>query len=635
MADREDILANFQEISGISDIEVAICHLESTGWNLQAAVNSALEETSHFGDINMLDNPSDVSIIESTKTLHNEAGPSCSSSKNNTDELIFNVHFNNRSHQIHISSLKTIKDLKEAIFAKTSVPLCRQLIEGLQTSKEAQIIDTTVLRTLNVSRENNIFLTDISNEGFSDDVVIVSDDPLPMYQLRISYVNPFNTSENKELNLNFPASKTILDIKNDIHAVLKVPVRHQNWVGWPESSSNSTKLSETGFNAVHLLQLTRIDTENNFDRDVPLEIDSDSSVEEFEDALNADEDIFAEPVPQNRLKYLIDDHTEDEILGCLQFITNYRDRYGHGPNFFEGTLDDAVKAACSTKSAKDRKLLAIYLHHDRSVLSNVFCGQLLNNENIIKQLNDNYIIYGWDLTCESNKNMFLSSLTACVADSASLQIRGTPINQLPIIMIIRKYRATCEVADIIHGNINSDELFIHLMMNSDAFNEQMKIEIREEYERMQREVLLKEQQQAYQESLEADRAKEEAKLQKEKMMATERRRQESERAEIEARKEAEKKHAESLLPPEPDSNCTDPITKIRFRKPTGDYLERRFIVDNKLKVLLNFATANGFSPEEFKIISSFPRRDLTLLDPEETLKSLKLYPQETVILEER
>lgn len=36
----------------------------------------------------------------------------------------------------------------------------------------------------------------------------------------------------------------------------------------------------------------------------PLEIDSDSSIEEFEDALNADEDIFAEPVPQNRLKPL-------------------------------------------------------------------------------------------------------------------------------------------------------------------------------------------------------------------------------------------------------------------------------------------------------------------------------------------
>lgn len=136
---------------------------------------------------------------------------------------------------------------------------------------------------------------------------------------------------------------------------------------------------------------------------------------------------------------------------------------------------------------------------------------------------------------------FLSSLTACVADSASLQIRNTPINQLPIIMILRKHRATCEVADIIHGNINSDELYMHLLTNSESFREQMTIEIREEYERQQREMLLMEQEQAYQESLLADRAKEEAKQQKEKMIATERRRQESERAESEARKEAIRK----------------------------------------------------------------------------------------------
>jgi hypothetical protein len=49
----------------------------------------------------------------------------------------------------------------------------------------------------------------------------------------------------------------------------------------------------------------------------------------------------------------VEDQIEEEILGCLQFVTNYRDRFGHGPNFFEGTLEDAMKAACSTKSAKD------------------------------------------------------------------------------------------------------------------------------------------------------------------------------------------------------------------------------------------------------------------------------------------
>lgn len=93
--------------------------------------------------------------------------------------------------------------------------------------------------------------------------MFVPADPLPMYQLRIRYTN-----ENKDLNLNFPASKTLLDIKNDIYAVLKVPVRYQNWTGWPADSSNATKLSETGISAIHSLQLTRNDSDNNFNRDV-------------------------------------------------------------------------------------------------------------------------------------------------------------------------------------------------------------------------------------------------------------------------------------------------------------------------------------------------------------------------------
>jgi FAS-associated factor 1 len=173
------------------------------------------------------------------------------------------VHFNNTLHSITISNLKTVKDLKEAISLKTLVPVCRQLIKGWpkSTHKEAHI-DTTVLRSLNLSPENNVFLTDLTEEGFPDDVMIVSSDPFPMYQLRIRYIN-----EDKELNLNFPATKTVIEIKNDIYAVLKVPVRHQVWTGWPSNVSNTMKLSETGFNAVHSLTLTRSAPENNFNHD--------------------------------------------------------------------------------------------------------------------------------------------------------------------------------------------------------------------------------------------------------------------------------------------------------------------------------------------------------------------------------
>lgn len=56
----------------------------------------------------------------------------------------------------------------------------------------------------------------------------------------------------------------------------------------------------------------------------------------------------------------------EEILGCLQFVSNYRDRYGSGPNFFEGTLDDAVKTACCAKSAKDVRKSTLTSSHASS-----------------------------------------------------------------------------------------------------------------------------------------------------------------------------------------------------------------------------------------------------------------------------
>lgn len=77
------------------------------------------------------------------------------------------------------------------------------------------------------------------------------------YQLRIKYTN-----EDRYLNLNFPATKTVLEIKNDLYAVLKVPVRFQQWKGWPENVSNTAKLSEIGIEPIHNLELTRIDNDS-------------------------------------------------------------------------------------------------------------------------------------------------------------------------------------------------------------------------------------------------------------------------------------------------------------------------------------------------------------------------------------
>jgi FAS-associated factor 1 len=47
----------------------------------------------------------------------------------------------------------------------------------------------------------------------------------------------------------------------------------------------------------------------------------------------------------------------------------------------------------------------IYIHHDGSVLANVFCTQVLNSEPVISYLSEHFVIWGWDFTHESNKIM--------------------------------------------------------------------------------------------------------------------------------------------------------------------------------------------------------------------------------------
>merc|ERR1719291_284916 len=110
------------------------------------------------------------------------------------------------------------------------------------------------------------------------------------------------------------------------------------------------------------------------------------------------------------------------------------------------------------------------------------------------------------------------------------------------------------------------------------------------------------------------------------------------RSEIEAKEAAEAKaaveqsEAASTLPAEPAADCGKLLANIRFRTPSST-LARRFLGSSPLSVLLLYLRSEGFRPEEYKVLSSFPRRDISNMDPAATLESLKLCPQETLTLE--
>jgi len=89
------------------------------------------------------------------------------------------------------------------------------------------------------------------------------------------------------------------------------------------------------------------------------------------------------------------------------------------------------------------------------------------------------------------------------------------------------------------------------------------------------------------------------------------------------------------LPPEPPSDVADVTTKIRFRLPGGNTATRRFLAAQSLQVLLDYLLVEGYPAEEFKVLSSWPRKDLTSLEASKSLRELSLVPQETLIIEER
>lgn len=59
---------------------------------------------------------------------------------------------------------------------------------------------------------------------------------------------------------------------------------------------------------------------------------------------------------------VVSEHVEDEALGCIEFAARFRSRYGpNTPNFFEGTLQDAIKESCLKPAKEVRNSIYFFL----------------------------------------------------------------------------------------------------------------------------------------------------------------------------------------------------------------------------------------------------------------------------------
>ncbi|KAA8589646.1 hypothetical protein FQN60_013011 [Etheostoma spectabile] len=400
---------------------------------------------------------------------------------------------------------------------------------------------------------------------------------------------------------------------------------------------------------------------------------SDSEGDDFEDASEFgvdDSEMFGMGSSTCRKSPMMPENSENEADALLHFTAEFSSRYGEThPMFFIGSLEAASQEAFHGK-ARDiltfpeaffrallwsvevmlalhpvvphRKLLAIYLHNDDSVLGNVFCSQMMCADSIVAYLSQNFITWAWDVTKEANKARLLTMCTRHFGSVVTQTIRTYKTDQFPLLLIVMGKRTSNEVLNVIQGNTTVDELMMRLMGAMEIFTAQQQEDIKDEDEREARETVKREQDEAYRVSLEADRKKREAQEREE----AEQVRLERMRKEQEEEKEAIRLSLEQALPPEPEDSG-EQISKLRIRTPSGEFLERRFHVSCKLQVLFDFVASKGYPFEEFKLLTTFPRRNsqmllsfhrlslITQLDPGSNLMEAKLFPQETLFLESK
>lgn len=160
---------------------------------------------------------------------------------------------------------------------------------------------------MGLARENELIVSDMIEEGGA-----VDDEHIESLSATFT-LNIFNEKIGSTIQLKFPGTHTVEDIKRDVYTVTNTAVRHQEWIRWPPGVTDTTPIALTGIPREHDFILRSSEQApsgssqgSTAARTEAIDIDSDSSVDEFEDAsdFNGDDDIFTASIANKRIKHL-------------------------------------------------------------------------------------------------------------------------------------------------------------------------------------------------------------------------------------------------------------------------------------------------------------------------------------------
>ncbi|CAH8619965.1 unnamed protein product [Heterobilharzia americana] len=382
---------------------------------------------------------------------------------------------------------------------------------------------------------------------------------------------------------------------------------------------------------------------------------------------------------------------------CIVFLQRYcSDGVTMAPPFSTCSLDNALSLSVGTSQVSDRKPLFIYLHNDNSVACHVFCQQVLCSPGLLRFLTDHeFSLWPWDVTRARGKERLLGWLEVKLPNLSRI-ITPLSVDSYPILAMIVKLSGQLEVLCIVMGTgkvkmwpldpfpplgvhttnpltIQSDDSLATGSLKADVivaelwqaytnYLEVLEPERAAERELIARRRVLEEQEAAYEESLRRDQQKEWERAKAKAEEDRQKKLEEEKRIHDELKATQHRLSMAASLPPEPpvpktpaaEAFLSSPkgiagITTLRFRLPQGvtDLVDnndstiknatviRRFSGVDILKHVFSFLESKGFSISDYKLLTTYPTRDLTLMDENMTLADLKLVPQETLTLELR
>ncbi|CAF1374925.1 unnamed protein product [Rotaria sordida] len=80
--------------------------------------------------------------------------------------------------------------------------------------------------------------------------------------------------------------------------------------------------------------------------------------------------------------------------------------------------------------------LVMYLHHERSIGTHLFCSNILPNSNIVEYLNKNFVVWVYDRTDDVDYKSLQTTIQQCIGDSIVQELSLFNIDDYPLLICL-------------------------------------------------------------------------------------------------------------------------------------------------------------------------------------------------------